>query len=64
MTTMTTVPTMQSLDLSPIAGSRLDPAPREEAPRQVTAAKPAPRVSFDWQLEADGVQDAIERIYR
>ncbi|MBV9355576.1 MAG: hypothetical protein JO023_08615 [Chloroflexi bacterium] len=21
-------------------------------------------VSFNWQLEADGVQDAIERIYR
>ncbi len=64
MTTMTTVPTMQSLELSPIGESKLDSAPRQATPRQTTAPKPASTVRFDWQLQADGVQDAIERIYR
>jgi hypothetical protein len=64
MTTMTTIPTRQPLDLGRIAESTLDPAPRRETARQATVREPASTVSFDWQLQADGMQDAIERIYR
>jgi hypothetical protein len=65
MTTMTTRPATQPFERSPIADPTLKAARRERAsPPPAAQPKTASTVSFNWQLEADGVQDAIERTYR
>jgi hypothetical protein len=65
MTTMTLRSATHAAEPSS-ADSARKAAPRDGAaqPRPATSKLAAATVSFNWQLQADGVQDAIERIYR
>ena len=65
MTTMATLRTTQAFESGSVAdaprlATRRDGGSQPQAPARHTAGT----ISFNWQLEADGVQDAIERIYR
>jgi hypothetical protein len=63
---MTSLPATPALDRRPASPSDAQPIfPREDADRRhQPTPKTAKAARFNWQLEADGVPEAIERIYR